>query len=124
MLQQEKPEDFVIATGRMESVRKFVELSAKSLGWVDNYGTSIIWEGKGLNEVGKRADTNEIVIKVDSRYFRPTEVMELKGDASRAKEKLGWEPKISLDQLVEEMIEFDLKKAELEKITRGKSSNF
>ena len=124
MLQQEKPEDFVIATGRMESVRKFVELSAKYLGWVDNSGSSIIWEGKGLNEVGRRADTKEIVIKVDSRYFRPTEVMELKGDASRAKEKLGWEPKISLDQLVEEMIAFDLKKAELEKITRDKRSNF
>ena len=66
MLQQEKPEDFVIATGRQESVRRFIELSAKELGW-----GGIPWEGKGLNEVGKRKDNLDIVIRVDKRYFRP-----------------------------------------------------
>ncbi len=116
MLQQENPEDFVIATGRMESVRKFIELSAKHLGWVNQKGDSIIWEGNSINEIGKRADTNEVVIKVDSRYFRPTEVMELKGDAKKAKDKLGWEPKISLEEMIKEMIDFDLKESEFEKL--------
>ncbi len=114
MLQQEKPEDFVISTGRMESVRGFIELSAKYLGWNNENGKAIIWEGNGINEIGRRGDTNEVVIKVDSRYFRPTEVMELKGDAKKAKEKLGWEPKISLEDLVIEMINFDLQESELE----------
>ena len=123
MLQQEIPEDFVIATGRMESVRKFIELSATYLGWTDKHNNSIIWEGEGMNEIGRRADTNQIVIKVDARYFRPTEVMELKGDASKAKQKLGWEPKISLNELIKEMIEFDLREAELDKITKKNSLN-
>ena len=87
MLQQKTPEDFVIASGRMETVRRFIELTAISLRW-DKFdkGRGIIWENEGLNEVGKRADTKEIVIRIDPRYFRPTEVDQLLGDASKARE--------------------------------------
>ncbi len=111
MLQQDKPEDFVIATGRMESVRKFIELTAEKLGWGKNNSNSIIWEGEGIHEVGRRADTKEIVIKVDSRYFRPTEVNQLLGDASKAYERLRWQPKYNLETLVEEMVNFDKEEA-------------
>ena len=73
MLQQDKPDDYVIATGRMETVRTFIEISAEKLNWQGKNGKkAIIWEGSGLNEVGRRSDTNEIVVKVDKRYFRPT----------------------------------------------------
>ncbi len=118
MLQQEKPEDFVIATGRMESVRKFIELSAHSLGWSDDKNNSIYWEGEGLREVGRRADTGEIVIRVDPIYFRPSEVEELLGDPTYAKNKLGWEPKITLEELVNEMINHDLSLAKNEKLIK------
>ena len=119
MLQQSKPEDYVIATGRTESVRRFIEIAASKLGWqVDKKGSSIIWEGEGLNEVGKRADTGEIVVRIDKRYFRPTEVEELLGDPSKARKKLGWEPKISLDDLIEEMISFDIKEAKKELVLK------
>ena len=111
MLQQEKPMDFVIATGRQESIRKFVELTAKELQW-----GSILWEGKGLDEIGRREDTNEVVIKVDKRYFRPTEVASLLGDPKLAKEKLGWEPKITLEELVAEMVRADKEEAQKELI--------
>ena len=102
MLQQEKPEDFVIATGRQESVRRFIELSAKELGW-----GGILWEGKGLNEVGKRKDNLDIVIRVDKRYFRPSEVESLLGDSSKAQKRLGWESSTSLEELISQMIEND-----------------
>ena len=89
MLQQENPDDYVIATGKMETVRRFVELSAKKIGWQKNQqGPSIIWEGNGVNEIGRRADTNQIVVKIDPKYFRPTEVELLLGDATKAKENL------------------------------------
>ena len=117
MLQNEKPEDFVIATGRMETVRRFCEISAICLGWVNlktNPSKGIIWEGDGINEVGKRADTGEIVIRIDSRYYRPTEVDELLGDSTKAKSILGWEPKITLEEMIEEMIFEDKKSAEEE----------
>jgi len=105
MLQLEKPEDFVIATGRMESVRKFCELTSNVLGWNKGGNSSgIFWENKGINEIGRRSDTGQIVIKIDPRYYRPTEVKELLGDSSKAKNILGWEPKITLEQLVEEMV--------------------
>ena len=107
MLQQEKPMDFVIATGRQESIKKFIELTAKELQW-----GSIIWEGKGLDEIGRREDTNEVVIKVDERYFRPCEVASLIGDPKLAKEKLGWEPKITLEELVREMVKVDKEEAQ------------
>ncbi len=112
MLQQDKPDDYVIASGRTESVRKFIEISADALGWNKNKEhPSIIWEGIGNNEVGRRSDTNEIVIKIDSRYFRPTEVDLLLGDASKARKKLGWVPKISLEDMVNEMINYDQKES-------------
>ena len=121
MLQQDKPEDYVIATGRMESIRKFIEICAQKLNWnKGNNNSAIIWEGKGLNEVGRRRDTNEIVIKIDSRYFRPTEVDQLLGDPSKAYRNLSWEPKITLEELAEEMIEFDKKEALKESVLKNK----
>ena len=115
MLQQEIPEDFVIATGRQESVRKFIELSAKELGW-----GGIIWEGEGINEIGRRADTNEIVIKIDEKYFRPCEVNSLLGDANKANNKLGWSPKTTLEELVSDMIKSDLALAKKESLLKKK----
>ena len=111
ILQQEKPDDYVISTGRMETVRRFIELSAIELGWGKNNNKAIIWENKGIKEIGKRADTGEIVIRVDPRYFRPTEVDKLKGDPSKAFKKLGWKNKTSLEELVKEMIDFDKQEA-------------
>ena len=102
ILQQDEPDDFVIATGRQESVRTFVELSAKKLGW-----GGISWEGKGMNEVGKRMDTGQIVIRIDKKYFRPSEVNSLLGDPTKAIRKLGWKPSTTLEELVSEMIEHD-----------------
>ena len=115
MLQEETPEDFVIATGRQESVRKFIELSAKELGW-----GGIIWEGEGINEIGRRADTNEIVIKIDEKYFRPCEVNSLLGDANKAINKLGWSPKTTLEELVSDMIKSDLALAKKESLLKKK----
>ncbi len=97
MLQQELPDDYVIATGRQYSVKEFVEAAAPY------FGMSIVWENEGLNEVGIDKLTKRTIIKVDPKYFRPAEVETLLGDASKAKEKLGWEPKISFKQLVEDM---------------------
>ena len=115
MLQQDEPEDYVIASGRMETVRRFIELSAKCIGWnCKGSDRSIIWEGEGINEIGRRADNGDVVVKIDERYFRPTEVEELLGDSTKAKQKLGWQPKISLEQLIEEMINEDLKIAQNE----------
>ncbi len=103
MLQQEKPEDYVIATGKQISVREFIEIAAETIGW-----GGIRWEGEGLNEIGLRKDNNQIVIQVDKRYFRPTEVDALIGDASKAKNKLGWKSKTDLKELIKEMIDNDL----------------
>ena len=103
MLQQEKPEDFVIATGKQYSVRDFINLASKKLDM------KIEWSGKDLNEVGSFEGSD--IIKIDPRYFRPTEVETLLGDASKAKEKLNWSPKISFEQLVKEMTDKDLKLA-------------
>ena len=106
MLQLKKPEDFVIATGRMESVRKFCELTANHLGWNrKGHKSGIIWENEGLKEIGKRADTGEVVIRIDPRYYRPTEVQELLGDSSKAEKLLDWKAKISLEELVAEMVD-------------------
>tara|TARA_Y100001968_G_C19448112_1_gene766614 strand:- start:2940 stop:4040 length:1101 start_codon:yes stop_codon:yes gene_type:complete len=106
MLQQEHPEDFVIATGIQETVRRFVELSAQCLGW-----GKIKWEGKDLDEIGLREDTGQVVIKIDPRYFRPSEVNSLQGDPTKARDKLGWVPTTTLEELVAEMIEEDKKNA-------------
>jgi GDPmannose 4,6-dehydratase len=97
MLQQNEPEDFVIATGKQYSVREFVEESAPY------FGMKIEWMGEGLDEVGYDWNTKKAVIRVDPKYFRPAEVETLLGDATKAKEKLGWEPKITFKQLVEDM---------------------
>jgi len=100
MLQQQKPEDFVIATGKQYSVRDFINEAAKNLDM------KIEWRGSGFEEVGS-FNGKEIVV-VDERYFRPTEVETLLGDATKAKEKLNWSPKISFEELVKEMVEEDL----------------
>ena len=121
MLQQEKADDYVIATGRMETVRRFIEISASFLNWGKNINSkAIIWEGSGINEIGRRQDTNEIVIRVDKRYFRPTEVDELLGDASKAKKNLNWSPKISLEELIKEMIIKDKEEAKKKKLLTQK----
>ena len=114
MLQQDKPEDFVIATGREASVKEFIELAAKKLNW-----EGIIWKGNGVNEVGIRVDTNEIVIKIDPKFFRPAEVNYLLGDPKKAFEKLGWKPTTTLEELVSEMIEKDLVEAAHEKAKKS-----
>ena len=98
MLQQDEPDDYVIATGTQYSVRDFVEAAAPY------FGMKIEWMGEGLNEVGYDWNTKRTVIKVDPKYFRPAEVESLLGDASKAKKKLGWEPKISFTELVEDMV--------------------
>ena len=97
MLQQDEPDDYVVATGVQYSVKDFVEESASY------FGMKIVWMGEGLDEYGYDLNTKKVVIKVDPKYFRPAEVETLLGDASKAKEKLGWEPKISFKQLVEDM---------------------
>jgi GDPmannose 4,6-dehydratase len=97
MLQQDEADDYVIATGEQYSVREFVEVAAPY------FGMNIVWEGEGLNEVGVDKNTRKTIIKVNPKYFRPAEVETLLGDATKAKEKLGWEPKISFEQLVEDM---------------------
>ena len=97
MLQQDEPDDFVIATGVQYSVREFVEEASPY------FGMKIRWEGEGLDEVGIDNFSGKVVIRVDPKYFRPAEVETLLGDATKAKEKLGWKPKISFKQLVEDM---------------------
>ena len=123
ILQQDKPDDFVIATGRQESVRNFVELSAKKLGW-----GGIIWKGKGLEEVGKRLDNGKIVVRIDKRYYRPSEVNSLLGDPTKAKNQLGWHPSTSLEELISEMIDHDkeifLKESFLQKNGFNTNNNY
>jgi GDPmannose 4,6-dehydratase len=102
MLQQDIPEDFCIATGIQYSVRDFVNFAWEYLG------RKIRWEGVGENEKGYDMENNDLIVAVDSRYFRPTEVETLLGDPTKAKEKLGWEPKTSLKEMVYEMMESDI----------------
>jgi GDPmannose 4,6-dehydratase len=97
MLQQETAEDYVIATGQQYSVKEFVEKTAPYFGY------NIAWEGEGLDEIGIDTNTGKRVVAVDPKYFRPAEVETLLGDATKAKVELGWEPKISFDQLIEDM---------------------
>jgi GDPmannose 4,6-dehydratase len=111
MLQQDEPEDFVIASGAQYSVRQFVEFAAKELG------IAIRWAGKGVEEKGYDA-TGKCIVKVDPRYFRPTEVETLLGDPTKAKQKLGWTPKISFRELVTEMVREDLKSAERDELVK------
>lgn len=111
MLQQAQPEDFVIATGVQYSVRDFVSIAAKELG------IDVRWEGEGLNEKGYNA-SGKCIVSVDPRYFRPTEVENLLGDPSKAKAKLGWQPKITFFELVQEMVREDLKSAERDELVK------
>lgn len=112
MLQQNVPEDFVIATGVQFSVRDFVEAAAHELG------IAVYWEGKGVNEIG-RDDAGRMIIAVDSRYFRPTEVETLLGDASLARERLGWVPRTTFAELVAEMAREDLISAKRDQLVRA-----
>ena len=111
MLQQEQPEDFVIATGVQYSVRDFVNVAAKELG------IQVRWESQGVDEKGFDEKGN-CIVSVDPRYFRPTEVETLLGDASKAKQRLGWKPKITFNELVEEMVREDLKTAERDELVK------
>ena len=121
MLQQEIPEDFVIATGRMETVRKFIEICSKILNWsAHKNGPGIIWEGEGINEIGRRADNNKIIVRIDPKYFRPTEVDKLLGDPQKAFKKLGWSPKTNLEELISEMLKSDLEEAKKEAYLKKK----
>ncbi|HWQ49981.1 MAG TPA: GDP-mannose 4,6-dehydratase [Methanosarcina sp.] len=101
ILQQENPDDYVIATGETHSVREFTVLAFKEVG------IEILWKGKGSEEVGIDSGTGKIIVEIDPRYYRPTEVDLLIGDPSKAKEKLGWEPKVKLEELVKIMIKAD-----------------
>lgn len=116
MLQQDQPEDYVIATGEQHSVKSFVDHAAAELGF------SLRWEGRGVSEVGiidtvnnavndHKVTPGQVIVKVDQRYFRPTEVESLLGNPTKAKEKLGWTPKTSFKQMVTEMIQTDLEEA-------------
>ena len=106
MLQQEKPDDYCVATGKTQSVREFVEKAFKCVGF------QIEWEGKGLEEVGRDATSGKVMIRIDKRYFRPTEVEFLLGDPTKAAEVLGWKAKTTLDELVEGMVQADLQEAQ------------
>ena len=116
MLQQDKPEDFVIATGVQYSVRDFVIAAANEIG------LSIRWDGSGIQEKGYDA-SGKCVVAVDPRYFRPTEVESLLGDASKAKTKLGWVPRIGFQELVSEMMREDLKTAERDELVKRHGFN-
>jgi GDPmannose 4,6-dehydratase len=120
MLQQETPEDFVIATGRQETVRRFIELAAEQLGWGGADTPAIQWDGSGIEEVGRRADTGAVVVRIDPRYFRPAEVETLLGDPTKAKDKLGWTPTTTLEELVAEMVATDREEAAKEALLRRK----
>lgn len=111
MLQQETPEDFVIASGVQYSVRDFVNAAAAELG------ISISWAGKGVEETGTDQHGN-VIVRVDPRYFRPTEVETLLGDPTKAKQKLGWQPRVTFDELVAEMVREDLKSAERDELIK------
>jgi GDPmannose 4,6-dehydratase len=127
MLQQDKPEDFVIATGVQYSVRRFIEMAAQRVGF------TVAWRGEGVNEVGVVNEITEpraaercpaikpgmTIVRIDPRYFRPTEVDTLLGDPSRAREKLGWLPEITLEQMVDEMVEHDLLEARKSALLRN-----
>ena len=106
ILQQETPDYYVSATGEQHSVKEFVELAFQEAG------VEIKWSGKGIDEKGYDKDSGKVLIEIDPRYFRPTEVETFLGDPSKAKRKLGWSPRVSFKELVAEMVQEDLKQAE------------
>jgi len=103
MLQQAEPDDFVLATGESHSVREFVDRAFAHVG------RSIAWRGRGVEEVGQDAKTGAVLVKIDPRYFRPTEVEALCGDASKAHQRLGWRPETSFEELIREMVDEDMR---------------
>jgi GDPmannose 4,6-dehydratase len=103
MLQQDKPDDYVIATGETHTVREFVELAFKEAG------IDIVWEGTGLSEVGRDKSSGKVLVKVSEQFYRPAEVEILIGDSSKARKTLGWKPKVTFESLVELMIEAGLR---------------
>jgi GDPmannose 4,6-dehydratase len=111
MLQQDGPDDFVIATGEAHSVREFIEFAFKEVG------IDIEWKGSGVDEKGVDAATGKVLVEVDPKYFRPAEVDYLLGDASKAKELLGWRPKVGFEELVKLMMRGDLKREGVERKT-------
>jgi GDPmannose 4,6-dehydratase len=113
MLQQETPDDYVVATNEMHTVREFIE---KSFGHV---GIEIIWDGEGVKEVGKSKATGDIVVRMDERYYRPAEVEQLLGNPAKAKRQLGWEPKVKFEQLVKIMTEGDIRLLNGERYHKG-----
>jgi GDPmannose 4,6-dehydratase len=114
MLQQDEPDDYVIATGQQYSVRQCIELAAR------NAGIDIEWKGSGLDEQGIDTRTGKVIVEIDPRYFRPTEVDALLGDPSKAKAKLGWQPRISFEEMIAEMTEADLEVAKRDKLVADK----
>jgi GDPmannose 4,6-dehydratase len=116
MLQQPAPDDYVLATGETHSVREFVECAFAHVG------RTIVWRGRDANEVGIDEGSGEEIIHIDPRYFRPTEVDELIGDASKARDRLGWEPKIKFNELVAEMVETDSKLIEQEQWRKDRTA--
>jgi GDPmannose 4,6-dehydratase len=108
MLQQDEPEDYVMATGVTTSVRDFITMAFKEAS------IDLIWEGKGIEEKGKNREDGKVLVEIDPRYFRPAEVELLIGDPSKAKEKLGWQPKVRLPELIKMMMEHDMELAERE----------
>jgi len=113
MLQQNEPGDYVLATGRTTSIRTFAQMAFERAGF------KLVWRGTGLDEKGLDATTGRVLIEIDPRYFRPTEVDFLLGDASKAREKLGWQPQCSLEELVDAMMENDLAEARRESHLRA-----
>ncbi|MCL1921154.1 MAG: GDP-mannose 4,6-dehydratase [Kiritimatiellaeota bacterium] len=113
MLQQECPDDYVVATGEMHTVREFIE---KAFAHV---GRAIVWRGKGVDEEGIDTTTGKAVVKIDPRYFRPAEVEQLLGDPAKAKRQLGWEPEVKFEQLVKIMTDGDLRLLDKPKYTKG-----
>ena len=102
MLQQEQPDDYVIATGKSYTIREFVKRAFEYVG------IKIIWKGKGLNEIGIDKTNNKTLIKINKKFRRPTEVDLLVGDATKAREKLGWKPRYTIDDIIAEMMEYDI----------------
>ena len=117
ILQHHEPDDFVIATGENHSVREFIEAAFKQVG------ISIAWQGEGIEERGIDAETGRVLVAVHPRYFRPTEVEELLGNPTKARELLGWRPRVSFNELVRRMMVADLKEAEMERLCRTAGFN-
>ena len=107
MLQNEKPQDYVIASGESHSVREFAETAFRYAG------INLKWRGSGLEEEGYDAETGKIYIKIDEKYFRPAEVYTLIGDSTKARRQLGWAPKYTFNEIVKEMVDYDLREASI-----------